>query len=155
MCLLGRFNPRTRGGCDPKPVPLLAIKAFQSTHPRGVRPCLSGYHLPPLSFQSTHPRGVRRDNIFSFSATKMFQSTHPRGVRRWADGAHMIIKGFNPRTRGGCDQPPAYLVWDAQLVSIHAPAGGATQEYAYFVVKVQVSIHAPAGGATLTLIACG
>ncbi len=33
-------------------------------------------------------------------------------------------------------------------VSIHAPAGGATQRTYYDVQLEQVSIHAPAGGAT-------
>ena len=35
-----------------------------------------------------------------------------------------------------------------QYVSIHAPAGGATYETPKIVIDIQVSIHAPAGGAT-------
>ena len=56
----------------------------------------------------------------------MFQSTHPRGVR------HKVIG----------------MLGGNKVVSIHAPAGGATcltwgNSYAEIV-----SIHAPAGGAT-------
>jgi len=35
------------------------------------------------------------------------------------------------------------------MVSIHAPAGGATQDSDRFKRELAVSIHAPAGGATL------
>ena len=34
------FNPRTREGCDGRfTMPLMVFALFQSTHPRGVRPC--------------------------------------------------------------------------------------------------------------------
>ena len=35
-------------------------------------------------------------------------------------------QGFNPRTRVGCDEQTVHAVRDAGLVSIHAPAWGAT-----------------------------
>ena len=56
-------------------------------------------------FQSTHPRGVRRRRCTLSAMLVWFQSTHPRGVR--------------PRR-------PAPEAPDA-LVSIHAPAWGATR----------------------------
>ena len=57
-----------------------------------------------IVFQSTHPRGVRLSNE-AFKATDIgFQSTHPRGVRR-----------------GHADACRTHYI-----VSIHAPAWGAT-----------------------------
>ena len=102
--------------------------AFQSTHPRGVRPTFDTFtamwgivsiHAPAWGatnktpgarnllnrFQSTHPRGVRLRWLRRHHPKTPFQSTHPRGVRRSAGGAWSVGR------RG---------------VSIHAPAWGAT-----------------------------
>ena len=56
--------------------------AFQSTHPRGVRPRARNSLSPFVLFQSTHPRGVRPDKSLRDGELTLFQSTHPRGVRR-------------------------------------------------------------------------
>ena len=56
----------------------------------------------------------------------MFLSTRPRGAR--LDLGDVVLGG--------------------QLVSIHAPAGGATVKFQLMLVMSTVSIHAPAGGAT-------
>ena len=78
-------------------------------------------------FQSTHPRGVRRLSWMPTGATMLgFQSTHPRGVRL-QQVQHIPAK---------------------RLVSIHAPAWGATQQRVLFDLAADVSIHAPAWGAT-------
>ena len=80
---------------------------------------------------------------------RQFQSTHPHGVRRhvWADrnrgtpyfnprtrmgcdpsGGHPACgsANFNPRTRMGCDLPVVSYERGALVISIHAPAWGAT-----------------------------
>ena len=97
------FNPRTHVGCDCLVFPerwrveisihaptwgaTLAsqlnayFKAFQSTHPRGVRLSKDGQDGRIFEFQSTHPRGVRPMLASPLSVTMAFQSTHPRGVR--------------------------------------------------------------------------
>ena len=121
------FNPRTRVGCDcflriqttymlvsihapawgatvAKTSILVGEMAFQSTHPRGVRPPAKTWRHPhPASFnprtrvgcdkaiqtgldvlrefQSTHPRGVRLPDAPASEPDEKFQSTHPRGVR--------------------------------------------------------------------------
>ena len=61
-------------------------------------------HETTSLFQSTHPRGVRHVHGAEFRIAGLFQSTHPRGVRH--------------RRR----------IWTCRLilVSIHAPAWGAT-----------------------------
>ena len=55
-------------------------------------------------FQSTHPQGVRHRPPKAYYWLLWFQSTHPQGVRR------KDASGFVP----------------IEIVSIHAPAGGAT-----------------------------
>ena len=77
-----------------------------------------------------------------------FQSTHPRGVRRGADlpGPGMVGR-FNPRTREGCDTSIS-RIRARLMVSIHAPARGATYMVLPAAEVPEVSIHAPARGAT-------
>ncbi len=58
------------------------------------------------------------------------------------------ISNFNPRSRGGSDFDPGGLL-PVPGISIHAPAGGATQFFLYSAAIPFISIHAPAGGATL------
>ncbi len=77
-----RFNPRTRVGCDTYKTSSAARgSVFQSTHPRGVRPCATRFIQPQTGFQSTHPRGVRQKQMTRYMTRNRFQSTHPRGVR--------------------------------------------------------------------------
>ena len=126
--------------------------AFQSTHPRGVRPQNGIRWKVADAFQSTHPRGVRQgeganlkirntgfnprtrvgcDLTFRSviqSPRSMFQSTHPRGVRPPLPRPSACrAKSFNPRTRVGCDPPRYSGRCKRASVSIHAPAWGATQ----------------------------
>jgi len=143
------FNPRTREGCD--------IYRHQTSWRRSW-------------FQSTHPRGVRHYMGHQPASIRMFQSTHPRGVRRPAECRRLARhRGFNPRTREGCDSfsfistpPPLSFnprtregcdgVWSPKVrglaVSIHAPARGATGFCEDLDYLLHVSIHAPARGAT-------
>ena len=79
-----------------------------------------------------------------------FQSTHPSGVRRcqrlYRLAAHI---DFNPRTPVGCDNGLRELLL-CQLISIHAPQWGATQQIWRGVGPWLISIHAPQWGATIT-----
>ncbi len=77
-------------------------------------------------FQSTRPQGARLASFFVISTTSGFQSTRPQGAR--------------PATQGRVPQWP--------VVSIHAPARGATANGQLADEMVKVSIHAPARGAT-------
>ncbi len=76
-----------------------------------------------------------------------FQSTLPRGERR--DG-YIVLEDnedFNPRSREGSDQTVANAMAN-YIISIHAPARGATTRYAPMCILIGISIHAPARGAT-------
>ena len=123
------FNPRTRVGCDSLTArKSCATCAFQSTHPRGVRPTCTqrGLH-GPRCFNPRTRVGCDTVILTTVPSAVVFQSTHPRGVR-----------------------PDVFHIRCAQCrVSIHAPAWGATAARRAFFLGDGVSIHAPAWGATL------
>ena len=58
-----------------------------------------------------------------------------------------LWRNFNPRTREGCDVIFCKSFWTI-LISIHAPAKGATRVPSGSCVVFHISIHAPAKGAT-------
>ena len=55
---------------------------------------------------------------------------------------------FNPRSREGSDTFPRYINNSHTVISIHAPAKGATSYQLYQREYKMISIHAPAKGAT-------
>ena len=122
---------------------------FQSTLPRRERHAWAVLHLATDGFQSTLPRrerlqlglvsfglfeisihapakGATSIVVIGMSKPALFQSTLPRRERRcrWANANGSGY--FNPRSREGSD-----MVWLEQkqweLISIHAPAKGATR----------------------------
>ena len=101
-----------------------------------------------LEFQSTRPRGARLQIGAGSGASELFQSTRPRGARRYQQGKESQLQCFNPRARGGRDLVMLSLYVLMMVVSIHAPAGGATFPVSDTRDSICVSIHAPAGGAT-------
>ena len=117
-------------GATHRQTPHAVAKQFQSTHPRGVRRVMSELlPLPGVPFQSTHPRGVRRAVFGGNSIPEKFQSTHPRGVRPLV---HLEVVAHG-------------------VISIHAPARGATGGSEPARLSRHISIHAPARGATRRL----
>ena len=144
---------------------------FQSTHPRGVRPMRIqishitfkiSIHAPAWGATAILVSGGDNMYIISIHAPawgatshitfkkpmKIFQSTHPRGVRLIEPKSQNVHLYFNPRTRVGCDSFPSIRVKNATIISIHAPAWGATVLRHPRDIQVQISIHAPAWGAT-------
>ena len=99
-------------------------------------------------FQSTPPREGRQDPAFLAVIDALFQSTPPRGGRPMGSSARTENLSFNPRPRAGGDVELGRSMFGATLVSIHAPARGATFSLCDDTHKVGVSIHAPARGAT-------
>ena len=100
-------------------------------------------------FQSTHPRGVRPGDLVASFASSKFQSTHPRGVRpaRLLESIWPPVS-FNPRTRVGCDLD-RWEVWRFPILfqSTH-PRGVRLSPFQPGRHGLLVSIHAPAWGAT-------
>ena len=144
------FNPRTREGCDRRPYRERRGRA-RCFNPRTREGCDLGgrggnadrhqvsIHAPakgatPLRRRDPDSRQVsihapaKGATVTKSCRGKVakFQSTHPRRVRQAVINTALgVIQGFNPRTREGCDvrhvRGPHGL-----LVSIHAPAKGAT-----------------------------
>ena len=145
-----RFNSRTREGCD---IELIApdgfAYVFQFTHPGGVRhsnnndnngTATVSIHAPGRGATSSSAR-VRSYARVSIHApgrgattlrgycppvSRMFQFTHPGGVRQGLSDQRDSMRGFNSRTREGCDLFYSALCSELGVVSIHAPGRGAT-----------------------------
>ena len=79
----------------------------------------------------------------------MFQSTPPRRGRQMLPWPTPTATCFNPRPRAGGDGHKNHAKQEG-VVSIHAPAQGATITAQQLAQPLVVSIHAPAQGATIT-----
>ena len=77
----------------------------------------------------------------------LFQSTRPRGARHDDEVKIFWRDNFNPRARVGRDHPRTIKMHE-RLISIHAPAWGATGRAVWRAACGRISIHAPAWGAT-------
>ena len=144
------FNPRTRVGCDAAFCGCSALKtAFQSTHPHGVR--LEGFYNGETDIIiSIHaPAWGATVTVTILQPSKI--NFNPR-TRMGCDGSKAGKRkrggDFNPRTRMGCDFLQWKLGQKLLLISIHAPAWGATGLGFERSLRTGISIHAPAWGAT-------
>ena len=170
-----RFNPRTRGGCDPLFLySMSGTRSFQSTHPWGVRPFVLCKDFNVKQFQSTHPWGCdTRSETFSHSVfwfqsthpwgcdliatsgtdeVTLFQSTHPWGVRRLRGRpASERSARFNPRTCEGCDIPYSKYLGCFRCFNPRTRGGCDVSEDGQRRSVRLVSIHAPMGGATMAV----
>ena len=83
------------------------------------------------------------------SNNERFQSTLPRGERRGAenDSLRGTVISIHAPARGATDF--RLEVESGHVISIHAPARGATLSWAYGNADDFISIHAPARGATV------
>ncbi len=142
---------------------------FQSTLPQGERPDRAATSDMVLVFQSTLPQGERRDGKGHGFPCHISIHAPARGATTSTWRFPLTAWNFNPRSRKGSDVPPAqglrYVRYfnprsrkgsDARLlrhrllilISIHAPARGATTSYSDTFIFLTISIHAPARGAT-------
>ncbi len=121
---------------------------FRSTLPRRERPGGAGRSECSTVFRSTLPRRERLSDGGALDRVMMFRSTLPRRERlaaRTRKIRHDEFRSTLPRRErllliGGRGK--------RHVVSIHAPAKGATQGQNITDAAVEVSIHAPAKGAT-------
>ena len=156
---------------------IITGNAFQSTPPHGGRPIVPE-ELYRLRFVSIHApaRGATEAIPQAILAMYCF-NPRPRtgGDQLDTPGSHRQC-GFNPRPRTGGDiegsrvavedlvsihapargaTSPVWLPGASQSVSIHAPARGATSSTLEYCESSMVSIHAPARGATPIALAGG
>ena len=133
--------------------PVLPVSSlFQSTRPRGARRQTLAFGKVASAVSIHAPAwGATFRYVFPLCNLGQFQSTRPRGARREIGGAFQGAPGFNPRARVGRDATRTgerpVLVWFQstrprgarrflgladgrfKVVSIHAPAWGATLFY--------------------------
>ena len=81
-----------------------------------------------------------------------FQFTLPRGERQRLLIGYFTSERFNSRSREGSDGDKVIASACLEVVSIHAPARGATLQASGAYPQFYVSIHAPARGATMVTL---
>ena len=99
-------------------------------------------------FQSTHPRGVRRERSAPESGSH--SCFNPRTRVGCDTGPHSSAErhnGFNPRTRVGCDLGRFCLNWKSSCFNPRNRVGCDINADVVYRAEI-VSIHAPAWGAT-------
>ena len=92
---------------------------------RGATPRLDAQIGELIKFQSTHPRGVRPGENILMAVIGSFNPRTREGCDTSSSALQWQNCSFNPRTREGCDRDVCGVGGD-NLVSIHAPARGAT-----------------------------
>ena len=102
----------------------------------------------PPKFQFTLPRGERQTRSRRQIQTSQFQFTLPRGERLAGDAARDALDSFNSRSRGGSDPPKTPPSNSAKPFQFTLPRGERRLVLQSRVADFVVSIHAPAGGAT-------
>ena len=146
------FNPRARVGRDsPICLPTFCGRHF-NPRARVGRDEPTAARL--FTRQHFNPRArVGRDagSAHQCGWQNIFQSTRPRGARLFSDGSNVAVKDFNPRARvgrDGCWRSSLYY----QMISIHAPAWGATENVPWLVDYYKFQSTRPRG-ARQTIIA--
>ncbi len=151
MSLASRFNPRARGGRDYLLTITRILITLVSIHaPAGGATSFFRFNFLPISvFQSTRPQGARRrDLVRRYRCCPRF-NPRARGGRDPAD--HLYRRpagGFNPRARGVRDDVEVVETKNFRKFQSTRPRGARRCEGGLFVARCLVSIHAPAGGAT-------
>ena len=146
-----RFNPRSRAGSDPRLLARSHLGAVSIRAPaRGATWPEATSFPPSIMFQSALPPGSNSRQPDRRRGPQMFQSALPRGERRPVNEAipRSRIVSIRAPARGATkvDRSSFYRV----IVSIRAPARGATTEKSLQIYWDGVSIRAPARGATFS-----
>ncbi len=115
---------------------------------RGATPGMSLYLGGHGIFQSTLPHGERRHIMCQIKGEVYFNPRSRTGSDyRFLHSALGRKSDFNPRSRTGSDAVDPRTT-TTEVISIHAPARGATEYSLPIIEKTIISIHAPARGAT-------
>ena len=169
-CHIHYFNPRSREGATTQFSEIFILLRFQSTLPRGERRQEQSPVAADIKISIHAPARGATSFTWRMSVRSRFQSTLPRGERQRSARYWRQDMNFNPRSREGSDTG-GIVTSVLRLISIHAPARGATETLskAPYISQFQstlpqgerrswmhwingwspISIHAPARGATL------
>ena len=122
------FNPRSREGSDGTDLVLYLA-------------CNISIHAPA--------KGATYPPFGGLKAEEHFNPRSREGSDDGADAGKSRLADFNPRSREGSDTGTDYVLCMACMISIHAPAKGATLRLLdQKSIRQKISIHAPAKGAT-------
>ncbi len=127
---------------------LMLNYAFQSTRPHGARQIVTIVFSLDKLFQSTRPHGARPRQSGQTAEGIRFQSTRPHGAR---PGSGVVFREgccFNPRARMGRDEPVSFTIFLTRQFQSTRPHGARRYDPEEIGYNVLVSIHAPAWGAT-------
>ena len=126
------------------------MRKFQSTRPHGARP-----HRPFLALRQQHvsihapARGATLQLLRHAGQSGCFNPRARTGRDRWWSSSNLPLPAFQSTRPHGARPLGFSLVTIVGMVSIHAPARGATLAGCDFATFAEhVSIHAPARGAT-------
>ena len=129
------------------------IDQFQSTLPRGERLSPFSVWIINVLFQSTLPRGERRNaTVYRYFITYDISIHAPaRGATCRQTQRRRSSGYFNPRSREGSDRifrtfSNSFFVFQSTL-----PRGERHSPFRIFSISLLISIHAPARGATSIL----
>ena len=101
---------------------------FQSTRPHGARPSCKAKSPPCARFQSTRPHGARLGGESKSAPLGAFQSTRPHGARLLSPCSFHTSPRFQSTRPHGARQGLRQHLLGRGVVSIHAPAWGATPD---------------------------
>ena len=138
------------GGATPTPEEIAKWRAISIHAPAGGATPVGPSRFLAYIFQFTPLREGRPTDQLKAKQQELFQFTPLREGRhaRGSDGTVACVISIHAPA-GGATQHFRENI-RLQLISIHAPAGGATLFFRCFVLySIIISIHAPAGGATL------
>ena len=169
------FNPRLHVGGDVLFHELhLILVRFQSTPPRGRRPCTSLRHLLPMvsihasTWEATKlcPQGCSGLQVSIHASTWEATATLGGGTALGSVSIHAStweatacgllsarVLSFNPRLHVGGDHKPPFII-DNYQVSIHASTWEATYWQNSIHYHAEVSIHASTWEATHRIRVC-
>ena len=148
------FNPRSREGSD-KVTKLSAHSnyKFQSTLPRRERQIQRRRTKICLGISIHAPaKGATSLTLFTSFSKKHFNPRSREGSDGTVSAQLHQESDFNPRSREGSDFLRTRPHGHPQVISIHAPAKGATFFSNCIFFCNSISIHAPAKGATIQQI---
>ena len=146
------FNPRSREGSDILPLcNNLCIRLFQSSLPRGERRdagVLLLCSLYPISILAP-ARGATILRAAPYPDKPSFQSSLPRGERRREHSLRWEIRHyFNPRSREGSDAPKTWRRRSFNNFNPRSREGSDLFAISATLPVIVISILAPARGAT-------
>ena len=146
-----------------------ASRQFQSTRPRGARPCgrtslardsdfnprarvgrdTTSRCCEPTGEISIHaPAWGATAGSLRYSLRVIFQSTRPRGARQRGVLPAPPLPHFNPRARVGRDPMSDFSSCREATFQSTRPRGARLRYMGVRKILVKISIHAPAWGAT-------